>query len=289
MLHLPLMLGLISRIALWLLIGILLARSPLGLPLIVALRLHVWRKFPIPSPLIVPSYLDPVLSHICRNVCGWSGRFVRITAVVDFCPFWLPVDLWPLFPLHWSAFWYPLFVPLFGLSEAEQAAVAVLTTRHPRNRGDLCVHFYSISTGFKGSTPIATPLIRTLARIGGSISGRLQSRQTREGVIEEIPRYSKKEAVVESSRRRGKEPIRGDEEEEEPRILLGALSSSYALDVKNVVISEMLGTGFGHIGSSGAGVSGMKREPTSPPSPPPGFKPPIKKSGEEDYSEDDQF
>ncbi|KAF7807440.1 uncharacterized protein G2W53_039601 [Senna tora] len=62
-----------------------------------------------------------------------------------------------------------------------------------------------------------------------------------------------------------------------------------ALAAKNAVISEMLCTGFGHIGSFKAGTSGVKREPTSPSGPPPGFDPLVEKSKEEEDSEDDQF
>ncbi|KAF7807300.1 DNA ligase 1-like [Senna tora] len=168
----------------------------------------------------------PVLFHISRNVHGWGGRFVRISTVADLCPFWFCADLQPLFPLHWSAFHSPPPVPLSSLSETERAAIAVLTTRCPCNMGDFFgkaqynlfffpmvrmltyVFFQQLvlmhSLGSRGRTPSATLVIRSSPPAEGSIFERLCSRCTKEEANEEVPRHSKKEPAVESSRRQGK-------------------------------------------------------------------------------------
>ncbi|KAF7841957.1 uncharacterized protein G2W53_004255 [Senna tora] len=62
-----------------------------------------------------------------------------------------------------------------------------------------------------------------------------------------------------------------------------------ALSANNAMIFEMLHVGFIRIGSSGADTSGVKQEPTLPPSPLPGFDPLFGKSKEEEDSKDDQF
>ncbi|KAF7802083.1 uncharacterized protein G2W53_041194 [Senna tora] len=279
----------------------------------------------------------PVLSHISHNVRRWGGRFVRITAVAGFRPFWLPANLWPLFPLRWSAFRSPPSVPLSDLSEVEQAnqrqAVDMSSPPNSLDRAIGIIVAESISPrpapGFSGETSSSARLIQTSVPASSSIFERLRSHRTRE-----TSHCFKNEAVVENSRCRGMEPM-GEQKEKAPclsggpvfymccvrspggRVLadlaedmlrqastLGELNRvrrelvharwtirelDEALSTKNFMISKMNHARLGHVGSSDVGVSGVEQEPTSPSGPPPGFDQLVKKSREEEDSEDDQF
>ncbi|KAF7835340.1 putative transposase (putative), gypsy type [Senna tora] len=94
-------------------------------------------------------------------------------------------------------FWSPPSVPLSGLSKAEQAAIAQLVL---------------MNSGGQIRDKLSTCLLPLILRMGL-------------GVIEEIPRYYKKEDVVEISRHWGKEPLRGDKEDG-PRVRRRVLSST---------------------------------------------------------------
>ncbi|KAF7807438.1 uncharacterized protein G2W53_039599 [Senna tora] len=136
----PLVLGFILRIAPWMLIGILLARNPLGLLLKVALRLHVWGRF----------------NFALLSILFSSGRLLSF-----------------LFFLTYLAIYVigvRQVVNVSSFSGSSNGAVGVVPPKSISPR---------TASGSRGRTPSAILVIQTSLSAGGSISKRLRSCRTK--------------------------------------------------------------------------------------------------------------
>ncbi|KAF7835291.1 Retrovirus-related Pol polyprotein from transposon TNT 1-94 [Senna tora] len=117
-------------------------------------------------------------------------------------------------------------VGVVGLSKAERVAVAVLTTRRAQNMATRTYEQWQSDQG--QAVDVSSSPDSSDGAVGMCLPSLFllnQRRVLERGVIEEITRYYKKEAVIESSRHWGKEPLRGDKEEG-PRVRQGVLSST---------------------------------------------------------------